>query len=129
MSVPNDVMELFALIVPTLAVLAYTIPVFTNEFAVIENTLIVPEMFARPAFNSVFAQILSDQTAVTEDNVPVFIVLALAIPTILADAALIEFMIFAEPPDNVVFAVIVPPTTPVTAQIEPAFMVFAVAIP
>ena len=95
-------------------------PVFTKEFAVIENTLSVPEILARPAFNSVLAQTLSTQAAVTADKVPVFIVLALERPTILADAALMAFIIFAEPPESVVLAVIVPPTNEVFATILPA---------
>ena len=96
----------------------YNDAVFTNEFAVIENVLIVPEMLARPAFNSVFAQTLSDQTAVTADMVPVLTVLALTKLTMFAEAALIALIMLAEPPDKVVLAVIVPPTKEVFATIH-----------
>ena len=85
-NVPNDVMETFALIVPTLAVLAYTIPVLTKEFAVIENVLIEPEMLARPAFNSMLAVIVP----------PNKLVLAMIVP-ILAEAASIPLTTLADP--------------------------------
>ena len=77
-------------------------------------------ILAEPPDNVVLAMIVPLSTVVTADKVPTLTVLAFAIPTILADAALMALMMLAEPPDKVVLAVMVPPMNAVFAIIFPA---------
>jgi hypothetical protein len=119
-NVPNDVMETFALIVPTLAVLAYTIPVFTNVLADTDNTFNWPASTDAPATFNVPNDVMETFALI----VPTLAVLAYTIPVLTKEFAVIENVLIdpemlARPAFNSMLAVIVPLNKLVLAMIVP----------